>query len=37
LFINYALEEREEEEEEEESWVKVDFEAPDGHVRGVPS
>jgi len=32
----YALEEKEEEEERERVG-KVDFEAPNGHVRGVPS
>jgi hypothetical protein len=31
--MDYALQEREEEEEEEERVGKVDFEAPDGHVR----
>lgn len=33
--MNYALEEKEE--EEEERVGKVDFEAPDGYVRGVHS
>ena len=31
----YALEEKEEEEEEEDRVGKVDFEAPDGYVRGA--